>query len=67
MLKENREEKVIEKINFLIERCNEGYEKGTASRDTLDRWQARIDGMLEALEMMTGKSYTYDSKGIKEN
>lgn len=50
------------KINMLIERANANF--STSSEHRHEVRMARIDGMIEALEMLTGDKYTLTENGL---
>lgn len=59
----NNEEKVLEQANFLIKLLNEKFaltKKFDAAANE------RICGLLEALEIMTGRKFWYDEEGVHE-
>lgn len=58
------EEKVIAKINVLIARLVKEYNETGKFNEAGNE---RVCGMLETLEMFTGKSYKYDESGVHEN
>ena len=57
------ENKVIQKANLLIERLCDDFERTGKFNEAKNE---RICGMLEALEIMTGKNYYYDENGVHE-
>lgn len=59
------EKQMIEKINALIERATEIF-KETGWNQSHELRMARIDGMVEMLAMVTGKSYIVTENGVKE-
>ena len=56
-------EKMIETINNLIERATNDFTEWNHSHELR---MARIDGMVEMLEMITGKEYIVTENGLKE-
>lgn len=55
--------KVIERINNMIEKMFEEYNNDGDLRKVTVK-NAEIKGMIETLEMFTGKSYMYDENGV---
>lgn len=57
------EEKMIAKINQKIEKTVKEFEK-TKKYNSIAN--AEVDGMMEMLELVTGKNYFYDEIGVHE-
>lgn len=56
-------EKIIEKINMLIEIANDNF---TEWNTTHELRMSRIDGMVDVLSMVTGKEYIITENGLEE-
>ena len=51
-------DKIINKINELLKLADEVYREDGNDDNFYNRTMLRIDGMIDALSMITGKEYT---------
>ena len=61
---ENIINKMLERINFKIRYAKENFTEWNA---THERRMAEIDGMIDMLSMVTGKSYVITEDGLVES
>lgn len=57
------EEKMIARINRKLEWMKNEFDR---THQFSEINNAKIDGMMEMLELVTGKEYFYDEKGVHE-
>lgn len=60
---ENKTKLIENKVKILIEIARNNFTEWNHSHELR---LARIDGMLEALSILTGKDYYYDENGLHE-
>lgn len=56
-------EKMIARINKQIEKMAKDFER---THQFNENDNAKVDGMMEMLELVTGKEYFYDESGVHE-
>ena len=57
----NNIDKVLKKANFLIEKLNENF---SITQTFNAERNARIDGILECLSILTGDQYCFNEHGV---
>lgn len=57
------EEKIIARINQKIAKMVKEFDK---TKEYNSIANAEVDGMIEILELVTGKKYFYDETGVRE-